>query len=53
LTGSPDEIAAGLAAHAALGTAHAITVLEPCTPETVAEFAEAVERFRAGVGASA
>ena len=48
LTGSPDEIAAGLAAHAEAGADHAIAVLEPCTPETVAAFAEAVERFRAG-----
>jgi alkanesulfonate monooxygenase SsuD/methylene tetrahydromethanopterin reductase-like flavin-dependent oxidoreductase (luciferase family) len=47
LTGTPAEIAAGLLAHAQAGAAHAIAVLEPCTPETVAAFAEAVELFRA------
>jgi len=47
LTGSPDDIAAGLRAHAALGADHAIAVLTPATPETVTSFAEAVALFRA------
>ena len=42
LTGTPDEIAAGLRAHAAAGADHLIAVLDPCTPGTVAAFAEAV-----------
>ena len=46
LRGTPDEIAAGLAAHAALGADHLIASLDPCTPETVALFAQAVARFR-------
>ena len=32
----------------AAGAEHVIASLEPCTPETVAAFVEAVERFRAG-----
>ena len=48
LTGTPDEIADGLAAHAALGTGHVIAALEPTTLETVGLFAEAVDRFRRG-----
>lgn len=51
LTGTPDQIAAGLRAHAAAGVGHVIAVLEPCTPATVAAFAEAVASFRAGQGA--
>jgi alkanesulfonate monooxygenase SsuD/methylene tetrahydromethanopterin reductase-like flavin-dependent oxidoreductase (luciferase family) len=47
LVGSPEEIAEGLAAHAAQGTDHVIASLDPCTPATVALFAQAVERFRA------
>ena len=50
LTGTPDEIAAGLSAHAAAGAGHVIAVLEPCTRATVAAFADAVTRFRAGSG---
>jgi alkanesulfonate monooxygenase SsuD/methylene tetrahydromethanopterin reductase-like flavin-dependent oxidoreductase (luciferase family) len=50
LTGTPDEIAAGLAAHAAAGADHVIVSLEPGTPATLAAFAEAVTRYRAGVG---
>ena len=46
LTGTPDEVAAGLAAHAEAGADHVIAVLEPCTPETLAAFADAVARFR-------
>jgi len=49
LTGPPDEIAAGLRAHAAAGADHAIAVLTPCTPATVAAFAEAVTLFRSDV----
>ncbi len=51
LVGAPEEIAAGLAAHAAAGAEHLIASLDPCTPETVARFAEAVAWFRAGVPA--
>ncbi len=47
LTGTPDEIAAGLRAHAAAGADHFIASLDPCTEKTVAEFAEAVALFRA------
>jgi len=46
--GSVDDVAAGLAAHAALGTAHIIANLEPATPPAVERFAAAMERFRAG-----
>ena len=48
LSGTADDIAAGLRAHEAAGAEHVIASLEPCTPETVAAFVEAVERFRAG-----
>jgi len=48
LMGSVDDVAAGLAAHAALGTAHIIANLEPATPPAVERFAAAMERFRAG-----
>jgi len=48
LTGTPDEIAAGLRAHAEAGADHLIASLDPCTEETLADFAEAVARFRAG-----
>ena len=48
LSGTADEIAAGLRAHAELGADHLIASLDPCTEETVAEFAEAVARFRSG-----
>jgi alkanesulfonate monooxygenase SsuD/methylene tetrahydromethanopterin reductase-like flavin-dependent oxidoreductase (luciferase family) len=47
LTGTNDEIAGGLAAHAALGAAHLIAALEPTTPEALRRFISAVERFRA------
>ena len=48
LTGTPDEIAAGLRAHVEAGADHLIASLDPCTEKTVAEFAEAVALFRAG-----
>jgi alkanesulfonate monooxygenase SsuD/methylene tetrahydromethanopterin reductase-like flavin-dependent oxidoreductase (luciferase family) len=48
LTGTPDEIAAGLRAHAEAGADHLIASLEPCTLETLAAFAEAVSRYRSG-----
>ena len=48
LSGTADDIAAGLRAHEAAGAEHVIASLEPCTPATVAAFVEAVERFRAG-----
>jgi alkanesulfonate monooxygenase SsuD/methylene tetrahydromethanopterin reductase-like flavin-dependent oxidoreductase (luciferase family) len=47
LIGSAEEIADGLAAHAAQDTGHVIAALDPCTPATVALFGQAVERFRA------
>lgn len=42
LTGSDDEIAAGLAAHAAVGASHLIVALEPTTPASVDRLAAAV-----------
>ena len=48
LSGTPDEIAAGLRAHADAGADHLIASLDPCTEENLATFAEAVARFRAG-----
>lgn len=48
LMGSVEKVAAGLAAHAALGTEHIIANLEPATPAAVERFAAAMERFRAG-----
>jgi alkanesulfonate monooxygenase SsuD/methylene tetrahydromethanopterin reductase-like flavin-dependent oxidoreductase (luciferase family) len=48
LTGTPSDIAAGLAAHAAAGADHLIVALEPCSPATLAAFVEAVNRYRAG-----
>jgi alkanesulfonate monooxygenase SsuD/methylene tetrahydromethanopterin reductase-like flavin-dependent oxidoreductase (luciferase family) len=48
LSGTAEDIAAGLRAHEGAGAEHLIASLEPCTPETVAAFVEAVERFRAG-----
>ena len=47
LSGTPDEIAAGLTAHAAAGADHLIAALEPATPATLAAFAQAVARYRA------
>jgi len=47
LSGTPDEIAAGLAAHAAAGADHVIVALEPATPVALAAFAQAVARYRA------
>jgi alkanesulfonate monooxygenase SsuD/methylene tetrahydromethanopterin reductase-like flavin-dependent oxidoreductase (luciferase family) len=49
LTGTPQEIAEGLAEHAAAGTDHLIAALEPSTPQTLAAFVDAVGRYRAGV----
>jgi alkanesulfonate monooxygenase SsuD/methylene tetrahydromethanopterin reductase-like flavin-dependent oxidoreductase (luciferase family) len=48
LSGTTDDIAAGLRAHEAAGAEHVIASLEPCTPGTLAAFVEAVERFRVG-----
>jgi alkanesulfonate monooxygenase SsuD/methylene tetrahydromethanopterin reductase-like flavin-dependent oxidoreductase (luciferase family) len=48
LTADLDAIAAGLRAHAEAGATHFIASLQPCTPETVADFAAAVTRYRAG-----
>ncbi len=51
LTGTVDEIADGLAAHAAAGADHLIVALEPSTPATLAAFVEAVNRYRGEAGA--
>jgi alkanesulfonate monooxygenase SsuD/methylene tetrahydromethanopterin reductase-like flavin-dependent oxidoreductase (luciferase family) len=51
LTGTAEEIAAGLAAHAAAGADHLVVALEPCTPGTLASFADAVARYRAAAAA--
>ena len=48
LSGTPNEVATGLRAHAAAGADHLIASLDPCTEGTVADFAEAVGLFRAG-----
>lgn len=48
LSGSSDEVAAGLAAYAELGTGHLIVNLEPATPAAVERFAAAMDRFRDG-----
>jgi alkanesulfonate monooxygenase SsuD/methylene tetrahydromethanopterin reductase-like flavin-dependent oxidoreductase (luciferase family) len=48
LQGSAAEVAAGLAAHAALGADHIIANLEPATPAAVERFAAAVASYRAG-----
>lgn len=47
LSGDADEMAAGLAAHAAAGADHLIAALDPNTPEALARFLEAVARYRA------
>lgn len=46
LSGTPEEVAAGLRAHAAVGVDHVIAVLEPTTPETTAAFCEAARLAR-------
>lgn len=46
MEGSPEVIAEGLAAHAALGADHAIVALDPNTPEALARFLEAVDAYR-------
>lgn len=49
LSGTPAEVAEGLAAHAAAGADHVIAVLEPTTPENLAAFVEAAAMYRASV----
>ena len=46
ITGSIVEVAAGLAAHATLGSDHCIVALEPTTPDAVRRLAAAVELLR-------
>lgn len=46
LSGSIDEVAAGLAAYAELGVAHVIANVEPATPDAIERFATAMERVR-------
>jgi alkanesulfonate monooxygenase SsuD/methylene tetrahydromethanopterin reductase-like flavin-dependent oxidoreductase (luciferase family) len=48
ISGTVDEVAAGLAAHAAAGADHAIVWLVPTTLEALGRLGEAVGRFRAG-----
>lgn len=47
LSGSPADVARGLAAHAAAGVDHATVALEPLTEEILDEFLAAVTAFRA------
>lgn len=47
LTGSPADVAAGLAAHAEAGADHVIASLRPGTPEALERFLAAVEAYRA------
>jgi alkanesulfonate monooxygenase SsuD/methylene tetrahydromethanopterin reductase-like flavin-dependent oxidoreductase (luciferase family) len=51
LRGTPQEVAAGLIAHAEAGADHVIAVLEPTSPETLAAFAEAAAIYRAAASA--
>jgi alkanesulfonate monooxygenase SsuD/methylene tetrahydromethanopterin reductase-like flavin-dependent oxidoreductase (luciferase family) len=46
LSGSPEEIAAGIAAYAAEGTGQLIAALQPSTAEAVEHFAAAVRIAR-------
>jgi alkanesulfonate monooxygenase SsuD/methylene tetrahydromethanopterin reductase-like flavin-dependent oxidoreductase (luciferase family) len=46
MEGSPERIAEGLAAHAALGADHVIVALDPNTPAALARFLEAVAAYR-------
>jgi alkanesulfonate monooxygenase SsuD/methylene tetrahydromethanopterin reductase-like flavin-dependent oxidoreductase (luciferase family) len=46
ISGSVEEVATGLAAHAAEGAAHLIVALEPTTPEAVRRLASAVALMR-------
>ena len=46
MEGSPEVIAEGLAAHAALGADHVIVSLDPNTPAALARFLEAVAAYR-------
>lgn len=46
ISGSVEEVASGLAAHAANGAAHLIVALEPTTPDAVRRLATAVELMR-------
>jgi probable F420-dependent oxidoreductase len=46
LSGSPEEIAAGLRGYAAAGVGHVICAIEPLTPESLARFAEALAVYR-------
>ena len=48
ISGTVDEIAAGLAAHAEAGADHVIVWLVPSTMEALGRLSEAVQRFRAG-----
>jgi alkanesulfonate monooxygenase SsuD/methylene tetrahydromethanopterin reductase-like flavin-dependent oxidoreductase (luciferase family) len=47
LSGTPAEVAAGLAAHADAGVEHVAALLEPTTSQTLAELTQAVSLLRA------
>jgi alkanesulfonate monooxygenase SsuD/methylene tetrahydromethanopterin reductase-like flavin-dependent oxidoreductase (luciferase family) len=47
MEGSPEVVAEGLEAHAALGADHVIVALDPNTPAALARFLEAVAVYRA------
>jgi alkanesulfonate monooxygenase SsuD/methylene tetrahydromethanopterin reductase-like flavin-dependent oxidoreductase (luciferase family) len=51
LRGTPQDVAAGLIAHAEAGADHVIASLEPSTRETLAAFNEAVALYRAAISA--
>ncbi|MGH2561589.1 MAG: LLM class flavin-dependent oxidoreductase [Thermomicrobiales bacterium] len=52
LTGTADELAAGLQGYAAAGVGHVICNCMPVETETVGQLAEALARFKAPVGAA-
>ena len=50
LTGSAEDIAAGLRAYADLGVAHVICNLMPCNRAAIARLAEGVRQYRTSAG---
>lgn len=48
LTGTPDDIARGLQAHADAGVGHVVAAVEPMTSATLSEFTKAVDLYRSG-----
>jgi probable F420-dependent oxidoreductase len=51
ITGSAEQLAAGLQAYAALGVGHIQVALEPTTPPAIEHLGEALALYRAGSGA--